>query len=799
MRGLTSAEVAERVAAGLVNTPADGTSRSLGSILRANVLTLFNLLLTVALVLVLIAGDVRDALFGIVLVLNTGIGIVGEYRAKRVLDRLAILVAVKAVVVRDGREVVVPLDGIVRDDVVVLRAGDQVPADGIVLESSGLELDESLLTGESSEVDKPLGSEVLSGSAVVAGRGVVRVTRVGPEGYANRLTAAARRYSLVVSELRSGVNRVLVVISWIIVPITLLLFWSQLRGHGGLGQALAEGTWRSAVVFAVAGVVGMVPEGLVLLTSVSFALAAVRLARRRVLVQELPAVEVLARVDVLCVDKTGTLTDGSIVLESVDPLMEAPGMGAALAAFSTAEEANPTAMALGAGLADGAALVLDSVPFSSARKWSALLTPAGAWVLGAPEVILAGREDVASREALARVAARTSEGLRVVLLAMVPSGHLPVSSEPLPAELEPVAVVVLRERVRPDAAQTLEYFREEGVRVIVVSGDNPATVAAIARVVGLDDGDGAPLAGADARRLPDDPDDAEHVEKLAVALRTRSVLGRVTPEQKLAVVRALRRDGHVVAMTGDGVNDALALKEADLGIAMGDGAGATKAVAQLVMLEGRFATLPGVVAQGRRVMANMERVSNLFLTKTTYAALLSVVIAATWWPYPFLPRNLTVISALTIGIPAFILALAPNRRRYVPGFLRRVLGFSIPNGVVAAAAVLAVYVPLYLSAGPDQARTGATLVLLAVGLWVLGVLARPWNVWRTVLVACLAAAGVVPYAVAAVRDFLALELPRGGTWPLVVIVAALACTGIEVMHRRGFAARLRWFGEPASG
>ena len=795
MTGLTSAEVAERVAGGLVNTPADGSSRSLASILRANVFTLFNLILTIALALVLIAGHLEDALFGIVLVLNTGIGIVGEYRAKRVLDRLAILVASQAVVIRDGTETEIPLAGIVRDDVLLLRAGDQVPADGIVLESSGLELDESLLTGESTEVEKPPRSEVLSGSVVVAGRGVVRVTRVGPEGYANRLTAAARRYSLVVSELRTGVNRVLLVISWIIVPITLLLFWSQLRGHGGLEQALADGSWRNAVVFAVAGVVGMVPEGLVLLTSVSFGLAAVALARRKVLVQELPAVEVLARVDVLCVDKTGTLTDGTVVHESVDPLTrEAPGMWASLGAFAVAEEANATAAAIGAGLERSEqALVLDTVPFSSARKWSALLTPAGAWVLGAPEVLLAAREDDAAREALRRVASRTSEGLRVVLLATAPSGRLPVAAEPIPDDLVPAAVVVLREHVRPDARRTLEYFREEGVRVMVVSGDNPSTVAAIARVVGLGAQDEAPVEGTDARRLPDNPDDPEHVTALASALRSRSVLGRVSPEQKLAVVRALRQDGHVVAMTGDGVNDALALKEADLGIAMGDGAPATKSVAQLVMLDDRFSTLPGVVAQGRRVMANMERVSNLFLTKTTYAALLSIVIALSWWPYPFLPRNLTVIGALTIGIPAFILSLVPNHRRYVPGFLGRVLSFSIPNGIVAALAVLAVYVPIYLSRDQVQARSAATMVLLVVGLWVLGILARPWSAWRIVLVAALATGGVISYAVPPVRDFLALELPHGATGALVAVVAAAACLAIELLHRHGLARRLRWF------
>jgi cation-transporting ATPase E len=343
-------------------------------------------------------------------------------------------------------------------------------------------------------------------------------------------------------------------------------------------------------------------------------------------------------------------------------------------------------------------------------------------------------------------------------------------------------MAVLRERVRPDAAQTLAYFREQGVRVMVVSGDNPATVAAIARVVDLN-GDGGAVRGLDARTLPRTVDGDGDLDRLSAALRSHSVLGRVMPEQKRAIVRALQRDGHTVAMTGDGVNDALALKEADLGIAMGDGAGATKAVARLVLLDGRFATLPGVVAQGRRVMANMERVSNLFLTKTTYAALLAVTVVVLGWPYPYLPRHLTLVGALTIGTPAFILALAPNRRRYLPGFLRRVLGFAVPAGFVAAVAVMSVYAPLHLAGHERQARSAATMVLLAVGLWVLGVLARPWSACRVLLVVAMAGAALGAFVTPAVRDFFALEVPSRSTGVLVLAVGAGACALVEVAHR----------------
>ncbi len=781
--GLTTAEVALRVADGRVNAVSDAASRSLGSIVRGNVFTLFNLILSIAMVLILVSGDWQDAVFGLVLITNTAIGIFGEYRAKRTLDRLAILHATGATALRDGGRVSIPLETIVEDDVLLLTTGDQVPADAVVLDGVGLEVDESLLTGESEEVTKTSGDEVLSGSAVVAGTGVVRVVRVGADGYANRLTAAARRYSLVTSELRTGINRVLVAVSWIIVPVTLLLFWSQMHSQGGLQQAIADGSWRRAVVFAVAGVVGMIPEGLVLLTSINFALAAALLARSQVLVQELPAVEILARVDVLCLDKTGTLTDGTIVLEAIDVLEGSPGLRPALAAFAADEQANATVAALRLGVEGIApAPVRGIVPFSSTRKWSAVETQDACWVLGAPEVLLRGRSDPSAREALARVDAHADAGLRVVVLAVAPAG-LPDPARPLPDDLAPAALAVLRERVRPDAAQTLRYFRAQGVKVKVISGDNARTVAAIARVVGLD-GD-AEVRGIDARELPSAADEEESLTTLAAALREGSVFGRVTPEQKRAIVKALQRDGHTVAMTGDGVNDALALKDADLGIAMGNAAGATKAVARLVLLDNRFSSLPGVVAQGRRVIANMERVSNLFLTKTTYAALLAVAVVVLAWPYPFLPRHLTLVGALTIGIPAFVLALAPNPRRYVPGFLPRVLWFAVPAGAVAGAAVLTVYAPLHLGGDEGQARTGATLVLLLVGLWVLGILARPLNAWRLGLVVAMAGAAAIAFAVPLIREFFALEIPARTTSVLVLCVGAVACALVEVIHRAG--------------
>ncbi|GAA3217125.1 HAD-IC family P-type ATPase [Oerskovia jenensis] len=774
--GLSAGEVAARVEAGQTNRTSRATSRSLAAILRSNVFTLFNLILAVAVTLVLLTGRWPDAVFGFVVVVNAAIGIVTEYRAKRTLDRLSILTAPSARVRRDGVEQDVALDDVVLDDVLLVGTGDQVPADAQVLDVTGLEVDESMLTGESRPVHKAVGDEVLSGSAVVAGAAVCRVVRVGEEGYAQRITSEAKKFSVVRSELREGVNKILRVVSIGIVPVSLLLFWSQLYYTGGVRESIADGTWRDGVVAAVAGVVGMIPEGLVLLTSLNFAIAATLLARQQVLVQELPAVEILARVDVLCLDKTGTLTDGHVALTALRPLAAVEGARAALAALAADPDGNATSTALAEGLTDTEpAAVRDTVPFSSARKWSAVRTDAGAFVLGAPEILLAGRTDAPAAAALAEVRESAGTGARVVLLAHAP-GALPTAEAPLPADLAPALLAVLGERIRPDAAQTLEYFRRQGTRAKVISGDNPDTVAAIATKVALH-GPGVPVEGFDARDLPTDPG------RLAEVVDAHDVYGRVTPEQKRAIVHALQSRGHVVGMTGDGVNDALALKDADLGIAMGNGAPATKAVARVVLVDGRFATLPGVLGQGRRVMANMERVASLFLAKTMYAAILAVAVVLLVWPYPFLPRHMTLAGTLTIGVPAFFLALPPNDRRYLAGFLRRVLSFAIPAGVVIGAVILAVYGYLRPLVGTDDARSAATLVLIGVSLWIVGIQARPLNGWKVLLIVALAACAVLAVAVPWVRDFFALQVPTAQESAVIAVAVVVGWVAIEGVYR----------------
>jgi cation-transporting ATPase E len=752
--GLTAAEAEARVRAGKVNVADDRTSRTLSEILRANILTRFNAILGTAFVLILIFGQGQDALFGIVLLFNTLIGVVQEWRAKRTLDRLAVLNAPRARVVRDGEMREVAVGEVVLDDLCVLVAGDQVAADGMLRGVEGLELDESMLTGESDPVAKEVGDEVLSGSIAVAGRGRFQVTRVGADAYARRLAAEARRFTRTRSELMDGINQILRYVQWALVPTAILLAFSQFK---------VQDSNKAAIAGVVAGVVAMVPEGLVLLTSLAFGVAAVTLARRQVLVQELPAVEGLARVDVILLDKTGTLTQGVIRFHEVHQLDPDAPVPEALGALANDENRNATMTALAEAFPPPAGWErVGSTPFSSGRKWSgAMFRDHPTWVVGAPEMVWADHpQDDPLRLRADQLAA---EGQRVLLLAHTDASLV---GETLPKELRATALIVFEEEIRPDAADTLKYFAEQGVRCMIISGDNPHTVGAIARRVGVEGGDRA----YDARELPDDP------EQLADVLADVSVFGRVSPQQKRAIVGALQRRGHVVAMTGDGVNDALALKDADIGVAMGSGAPATRAVAQVVLLDGRFASMPGVVAEGRRVIANVERVANLFVTKTFYAMILAIAIGAARWPYPFLPRHLTIVSSLTIGIPAFFLALAPNNRRYEPGFVRRVLLVAGPSGAVAAAATFASYAIARRSENLLDSRTAATITLLIVGLWVLNLLARPITPGRAVLFGAMVAAFGLILGVPALRDWFALNLPTGAA-----MIGSIACAAAGVL------------------
>lgn len=775
-RGLTAAQVEDRIERGQTNAVTSSTSRSLADIVRANVFTLFNGIILTAMVMVLIAGSWKDAVFGFVIIINTGIGIVTELRAKYMLDKLSILVASDYLVRRDGNDVEVSHNDIVLGDLIWLRSGEQVPADATIVQTWGLELDESMITGESRTVRKKEGDTVYSGSTAVSGMALVHVTAVGAHSYAATLTAQAKVYKKNVSDLNKGINTILKFMTFLVVPLCILLILTQMKTVGGWSAAIASGAWRQAVVSSVAGVVGMVPEGLVLLTSLNFALAAIRLARKNTLVQDLDSVETLARVDCLNLDKTGTITDGGIVYDDFIALPACASKRQAMQALydlANEESPNGTGRAVLAGLGKqgftGSAQ-LERVPFSSARKWSAVAFhdepeagQGGVWYMGAPEVLLAGFANQYP-DVLKQVNDYANNGMRVLLIAHA-AGEVPADFETDPkleVGAQPVAIVLCSEHIRDDAEPTLAWFREQGVRCRVISGDNPVTVGAIAGKVKLT-GDRKPVA-MDARELPQD------VDELARVLENVDVLGRVLPEQKKAIVQALHTQKHVVAMTGDGVNDALAIKEADLGIAMGNAAPATKAVAEVVLVDSKFSHLPDVVARGRQVMANMERVASLFLTKTVYSALISFGVVLSMIPFPYLPRHISYIGALTIGAPAFLLALAPNTRRYIPGFLRRVFAFSVPCGIATALSVLlsAWFVPKLMGWNVDGSaqyqllwRSMCATVLFVMGLYVLARVATPLNSWRGWLLAAFAAAGVIGMCIPFVAHFFAFQLPGG--------------------------------------
>ena len=779
--GLTAAQVADRVAAGRTNAVEVRTSRTIGEIVRTNVFTVFNGLLTALFVCILLTGRWQNGLFGLVIVANSAIGIFQEVRAKRTLDRLAVLNAPRARVVRDGSVTEVEVGDVVADDLLELRSGDQVLADGVVHESDGLEIDESLLTGESDPVAKEPSDDVRSGSIVVAGQGRFQATAVGADAYATKLAAEARRFTLAHSELRAGTNTLLRWISLIMLVVGPFLLWSQFRTKD-------NENWQDAVTGTVAALVGMVPEGLVLLTSLAFIVATMTLARKQTLVQELPAVEGLARVDVVCLDKTGTLTQGDIVYDHVRLLGNAEGedIRQALALSAAGPDANATSQALQEEFANPAWRRTGSVPFSSARKWSAVGAAGhGTWVLGGPELVLPQPTDSVGRDARTTADDLAAQGRRVLLLANSPTALQGENDEEsggpaeLPKDLRPAALVVLTERVRDDAADTMRYFTEQGVALKVISGDNPRTVGAVAVQVGVP-GVTSAADAVDARQLPED------VSDLAGVLEKRSAFGRVTPQQKREVVGALQSTGHVVAMTGDGVNDALALKDADIGVAMGNGSPATRAVAQLVLLDGKFSHLPDVVAEGRRVIANIERAANLFLVKNIYSLVLALITGITLAAYPLAPIQLTLISTLTIGVPGFVLALGPNKRRYVPGFLRRVLRFAIPTGIVTGVvAYLGYWLTRLLdpSAGVAGGRTTATITVLIVSLWVLVVLARPLAGWKLLLVAGIAGIVAVIIAVPALATDIFLLYPTPMRLGIAAALGAAGAIMVELSYR----------------
>ncbi len=775
--GLSESQVSQRVQAGQTNTVDSTTSRSVWTIVRTHLFTLFNLVLGLCGLAVVLLGRWLDTLFLLAAITNVVVGYVQEYSAKKKLDQIALLRRDPATVIRDGRAQQVPLDQLVLDDVVVLKRGDQVPADAIVLTSDGLDLDESMLTGENDPVAKTPGDTVLSASAVVGGTGRVQIFAVGSNSHANKLAQEARKFSQINSELRAGMERVVKWITFALIPIIAIVVNGQMVAAGGWSHALSSGAWQDATIVAVSSIASMIPQGLALMTTISFAVAAVKLAQDEVLIQEQPAVEVLARVDVVCFDKTGTLTEGGVGFDATHLLGSAPaGWMQALAWFGADENANPTAAALADKFTDvPSEKATGVIPFSSAQRFSAVELSSGAWVLGAPEALL--QPGTPERTHASQLAA---SGLRTMVLAHASALSRDAEGKVLTTKPDAVAVALItfREQVRAEAPKTLQYFTAQGIDLKVFSGDNPQTVAAAAKLAGMEVENGA----IDASALPD------HGTELAQAALTHNVFGRVSPEQKKNMVLALQEAGHTVAMTGDGINDALALKHANLGIAMGNAASATKAVSRLILLDGRFDRLPSVLAEGRKIIANIERVTNLFLTKTGFAIVLGVLLGVLCWQFPLLPRQYSTADLLIVGGPAFFLTMMHNTRRYVPGFLNRALHFAVPSALIIAILLIVLnFVGRAEEAAGNvsltQLQTATLITLVMLGLWNLTTAIRPFDLKRIGLVVAMYFGLVLAVCVPISQWYHQFALPTGALLGWTLALGVLGSVLIEGNYR----------------
>ncbi|HEX2392988.1 MAG TPA: HAD-IC family P-type ATPase [Solirubrobacterales bacterium] len=777
--GLSSAQAKERLRE--LGPPPETSSRSTSSIVAGNVFTLFNAIIGVFFVLDLGLGLYADSIFGLIAVVNSYIGIRQELRAKATLDELAVLVAPHARVLRDGKVVELLATEVVPGDVVQLSPGDQLVADGEVTASRGMTLDESLLTGEADGIRKRAGDRVLSGSFCISGSGRYLVDAVREESYAGRLAGEARAFRHPPSPLQVEVNSVILACTYVMVPLAVALV-ATLK--------LRSVDLQSAAQTATAGLVTLIPEGLVLLMSVTFAVAAVRLARRDTLVQQMSASESLAAVDTICVDKTGTLTEGELRLagvefaEGVDP---ASG-GAALGRFAaSAGDRNRTLETIAERFPGKAEPVSAEVPFSSEWKWSGLALANGGgastYVLGAPDVLAAAGSLSLPPDLARKLEKETAAGRRVVAFGE--------SSAALPADpsagaaprLAPLALVVLEETLRPDAAETIAFMREQEVDLKLISGDARATVTAVAYGVGVPREAGV-IEG------PELPEDEEGLKEAALA---NTIFCRIKPEQKKALVGALVGAGRYVAMIGDGVNDVPALKRARMAVAMGSGTQVTKGVADVVLLKDEFARLPEAVGEGRRIARNIHRLGRLYLTKTVYAAALILLVAVPGFAFPFLPRHLTLAALLTIGIPSFVLALAPSDGPLYRGRLLRALAaFAVPAGLACAiGSILSFFlVDTVAGASLDAGRTAATTTLIVLGLSFVLLLERgpgrehiAIQSYMLAMVAGLGALYALILAAAPVRDFFQMELLNSVQWFLALLAAAIGLTLASVLWR----------------
>lgn len=781
-QGLSAAEAESRLRD--LGPAEPHSSRSTSSIVAGNVFTLFNAIVAIFFIMILSLGLFADAIFGLIAIVNSWIGIRQEMKAKETLDRLAVLVAPRAAVIRDGAEVDLLADEVVPGDLIRLVPGDQLVADGTVVSARGLTLDESMLTGESDGIPKSQGDEVLSGGFVLSGSGYCEATAVRDDSYAGRIAGEAKAFRHAPSPLQFEVNRVIIACTWVLIPLAILQIGSLIIRQVDMVEAAQTAT---------AGLITLIPEGLVLLMSVTFAVAAVKLARRDTLVQQMSASESLASVDTICVDKTGTLTDGNLSLVGIESayVTDSRLAGRELGAFAaSAGEQNRTLETIGEEFPESAETVLEEIVFSSEWKWSGLTFDREqgpqTLVLGAPDVMIDSGVLVLPEAMSARLETETAAGHRVVALAQTTESLPPEPKEGPPAGLEPIALVVLSENLRPGVSETLELMRAEQVDLKLISGDAKATVVAVAGAVGIPEDAGVVL-GSD---LPEDPDELEAV------VRENTIFCRIKPEQKKELVAALSRAGCYTAMIGDGVNDVPALKSSNMAVAMGSGSQVTKSVADVILLKDEFSRLPEAVAEGRRIARNIHRLGRLYMTKTVYAAALILLVSVPGFAFPFLPRHLTLAALLTIGIPSFVLALAPSDGPLYRGRLLRALGaFALPAGLATAlATILSFFLIDGLLGGTiEDGRTAATTTLIVLGLSFVLLLERgpgrdhiAIQSYMLAMVAGLGALFAGILAVTPLREFFEMSMLSADQWFITMLSAALGLVAASLMWRLQF-------------
>lgn len=704
-QGLSAAQVDHQIKNGYKNTGEQSLTRSVKEILRDNTFTLFNLINVVLGALVFYTGSYKNLLFLGIAFFNTIIGIIQEIRSKRQVDKMVLLAEGKSTVIRDGAPIDIYPENIVLGDVLVLSRGDQIPVDGVVMQSKGMEVDESPITGESKTISKAVDDQLTSGTYLVGGSGKMLVTKVGAQTFVNHLSDEAKKGEDTSSILLNTINRIIKVLTYVIIPLGLILFAAKLFGGNDLNRA---------ILGTVAAMIGMIPEGLVLLTSMTLAVSAMHLARKKTLVRDLPAIETLARVDVICLDKTGTITSGDLKFERVIPL--AAGVTTAdlervIAGITYGTgDTNETANAIKAAIADPQAAVKSIVPFSSQRKWSGAVFEDGTqYVFGAPQFIFHQLDPAIKRQ----IQTYAQKGFRVLAVAEVTSLD---AEQPL-VNPQMMGLVLISDVIRPNAVNTFQYFKNQDVTIKVISGDDPTTVATIAQNAGIQNADHQ----IDMSTVTDKDD----FEKIAVE---NTVFGRVTPDQKKRLISALQAQQHTVAMTGDGVNDLLALRQADCGIAMASGSESTKSIADFVLINSNFDAMIDVLNEGRRVINNIERVASMYLIKTMYSVVLSLIFVFLAMQYPFEPIQLTPITSLMVGIPSFFLALEPNFSRITNQFMRQVLIVSAPAAVCVVGYIMAIEIIGRLF-GLHYEFTSTLCVLLTGAIcWLALVLvSRPWN------------------------------------------------------------------------